>query len=91
MSQISKHLKKRSLPWSAKVTKALKELKLKCQSLPLLKILDKGHPILKIDASNNYWGTILIEEFEGNKRIYGYKLVNSLTLNITTHHRKKKS
>lgn len=89
MSQISKHLKKRSLPWSAKVTKALKELKLKCQSLPLLKIFDKGHLILKIDSSNNYWGTILIEEFKGNKRICGYKLGNSLKLSTTTHHEER--
>ena len=72
-SQISRHLKKKSSLWSIEVTNAVKELKQKRQSLLPLKILDNGHLILQTDASDHYWGTILIEESNGNRRICGYK------------------
>lgn len=54
------------------MTKALKLLKLKCQSLPPL-IPNKGHIILQTDTSENYWGAILLKESEGTRRICGYK------------------
>ncbi|KAK9184967.1 hypothetical protein WN943_025320 [Citrus x changshan-huyou] len=72
-SQVSRHLKKKSSLWSIEATNAVKELKQKRQSLPPLKILDNRHLISQIDASDHYWGTILIEESNGNRRIYGYK------------------
>ena len=40
-SQISKHLKKGAPQWSGDATKAVKDLKQKCQSLPPLKIPNK--------------------------------------------------
>ena len=72
-SQISRHLKKGAPQWSEEATKAVNELKQKCKSLPLLKIPEKGQLILQTDASENYWGALLIEELEGNKRVSGYK------------------
>ena len=49
------------------------ELKQKCQSLSPLKIHDNGQLFLQTDASDHYWGALLIEESKGNKRVYGYK------------------
>ena len=51
----------------------MKDLKQKCQSLPPFKIPDSGQLILQTDASDYYWGALLIEESEGNRKVYGYK------------------
>lgn len=59
--------------WSTEATNAVKELKQKCQSLPPLKIPYKGHLILQTYASNHYWGVILIEESNENRRVCDYK------------------
>ena len=73
ISQISKHLKKGAPQWSEEATKAVMKLKQKCQSLPPLKVPDNRQLILQPDASDYYWGALLIEEFEGNRRVCGYK------------------
>ena len=54
-------------------TKAVIDLKQKCQSLPPLKIPDNGQLILQTDASDHYWGALLIEESKGNRKVYSYK------------------
>ena len=43
------------------------------QSLPLLKIPDNEQLILQTDASDHYWGALLIEESDRNIRVCGYK------------------
>ena len=68
-SSLSKLLKKNSSPWSKEQTIAIKELKKIAQNSPALKIPGTGQRILQTDASDHYWGAIMIEQ-EGEKNYY---------------------
>ena len=53
---------------------AVKRLKIITQGLPPLQIPGQGKRILQTDASDEFWGVVLIEEqSNGSRRIYGYK------------------
>ncbi|KAL0444672.1 UNVERIFIED_CONTAM: polyprotein [Sesamum latifolium] len=51
---------------------ALEKLKQVCQQPIPLKIPSTGHMILQTDASNEFWGAILIEEENGKKHFCGH-------------------
>ena len=68
-SSLSKLLKKNSSPWSEEQTIAVKELKKIAQNPPALKIPGTVQRILQTDASDHYWGAIMIEQ-EGEKNYY---------------------
>ncbi|KAL0455493.1 UNVERIFIED_CONTAM: polyprotein [Sesamum latifolium] len=51
---------------------ALQKLKQVCQQPIPLKIPSTGHRILQTDASNEFWGAILIEEKNGKKHFCGH-------------------
>ncbi|XP_028798734.1 uncharacterized protein LOC114754141 [Neltuma alba] len=68
-SQLSKLLKKNPPAWGTEQTSAVKTLKRIAQQPPPLKIPDKGLRILQTDASDDFWGAVLIEEIDG-KRFY---------------------
>ncbi|KAL0444949.1 UNVERIFIED_CONTAM: polyprotein [Sesamum latifolium] len=51
---------------------ALQKLKQVCQQPIPLKIPSTGHRILQTDASNEFWGAILIEEENGKKHFCGH-------------------
>ncbi|KAL0283799.1 UNVERIFIED_CONTAM: polyprotein [Sesamum radiatum] len=51
---------------------ALQRLKQVCQQPLPLKIPSTGHRILQTDASNEFWGAILIEEENGKKHFCGH-------------------
>ena len=68
-SLLSKLLKKNPPPWGPEQTKAIQELKKIAQTPPALKIPGNGKRVLQTDASDHYWGAVLIEE-EGNKKYY---------------------
>lgn len=55
-----------------KQTKAVKKIKNKCQDLPKMKLLNKGHLIVYSDASKKYWGGILVEMNDGREEICMY-------------------
>ncbi|PKI71203.1 hypothetical protein CRG98_008378 [Punica granatum] len=59
--------------WSPTQTKAIKELKAQLQSLPPLQIRFTGKKILQTDASDRYWGVVLLEELNGKRHICGYR------------------
>ncbi|KAL0289620.1 UNVERIFIED_CONTAM: polyprotein [Sesamum radiatum] len=71
-SQLSKLLKKEPPPWGQAQTMALQKLKQVCQQPLPLKIPSTGHRILQTDASNEFWGAILIEEENGKKHFCGH-------------------
>ncbi|KAL0300375.1 UNVERIFIED_CONTAM: polyprotein [Sesamum calycinum] len=71
-SQLSKLLKKEPPPWGQVQTMALQKLKQVCQQPLPLKIPGTGHRILQTDASNEFWGAILIEEENGRKHFCGH-------------------
>ncbi|KAL0291075.1 UNVERIFIED_CONTAM: polyprotein [Sesamum calycinum] len=50
---------------------SLQKLKLVCQPLPL-KIPSIGHRVLQTDASNKFWGAILIEKESVKKHFCGH-------------------
>ncbi|RDX66824.1 hypothetical protein CR513_54368, partial [Mucuna pruriens] len=68
-SPLSKLLKKDPPSWGPDQTRAIQELKRIAQSPPALKIPGEGKRILQTDASDLYWGAVLIEE-KGNKKYY---------------------
>ncbi|RDX86368.1 hypothetical protein CR513_32308, partial [Mucuna pruriens] len=68
-SPLSKLLKKAPPSWGLDQTRAIQELKRIAQSPPALKIPGEGKRILQTDASDFYWGAVLIEE-QGNKKYY---------------------
>ncbi|KAI5422112.1 hypothetical protein KIW84_045531 [Lathyrus oleraceus] len=65
-------LKKKPPPWGTVQTEAVKALKKIAQTPPALKIPGNGKRILQTDASDHYWGAILIEELEGKIYYYGH-------------------
>ncbi|KAL0420823.1 UNVERIFIED_CONTAM: polyprotein [Sesamum latifolium] len=71
-SQLSKLLKKEPPSWGQTQTMALQKLKQVCQQPIPLKIPSTGHRILQTDASNEFWGAILIEEENGKKHFCGH-------------------
>ncbi|RDX74283.1 hypothetical protein CR513_45988, partial [Mucuna pruriens] len=68
-SVLSRLLKKDPPSWGSKQTNAVQELKKIAQSPPALKIPGEGDRILQTDASDNYWGAVLIEKI-GDKKYY---------------------
>ncbi|RDX82736.1 hypothetical protein CR513_36437, partial [Mucuna pruriens] len=68
-SPLSKLLKKNPPPWGLEQIRAIQELKKIAQSPPALKIPGEGKCILQTNASDFYWGAILIEELD-NKKFY---------------------
>ena len=60
-------LKKNAPPWGSEQTEAVKNLKEIAENPPPLKIPGEGKRILQTNASDHYWGAILIEEIEGQK------------------------
>jgi len=66
-SKLSKLLKKNAPPWGDEQTEAVKILKEIVKNPPPLKIPGEGKRILQTDASDHYWGAVLIEEIEGQK------------------------
>ncbi|MCI27783.1 polyprotein-like, partial [Trifolium medium] len=67
--QLSLLLRKNPPPWGTKQTEAVKALKKIAQAPPALKIPENGKRILQTDASDCYWGAVLIEEV-GNIKFY---------------------
>jgi len=59
-SLLSKLLKKNPPPWGPEQTKAIQELKKIAQTPPALKIPGNGKRVLQTDASDHYWGAVLI-------------------------------
>ncbi|KAI5420412.1 hypothetical protein KIW84_044271 [Lathyrus oleraceus] len=53
-------------------TKAVKALKKIAQTPDVLKIPGNGKRILQTDASDHYWGAVLIEELEGKRYYCGH-------------------
>ncbi|RDX66833.1 hypothetical protein CR513_54358, partial [Mucuna pruriens] len=68
-SPLSKLLKKDPLSWGPDQTKPIQELKRIAQSPPALKIPEEGKRILPTNASDFYWGAVIIEE-QGNEKYY---------------------
>ena len=68
-SSLSKLLNKNYSPWSEQQTIAVKELKKIAQNPPALKIPGTGQRILLTDASDHYWGAIMMEQ-KGEKNYY---------------------
>jgi len=66
-SKLSKLLKKNAPPWGDEQTEAVKILKEIAKNPPPLKIPGEGKRILQTNASDHYWGVVLIEEIEGQK------------------------
>ncbi|KAL0358086.1 UNVERIFIED_CONTAM: polyprotein [Sesamum calycinum] len=84
-SQLSKLLKKEPPPWGQVQTMALQKLKQVCQQPLPLKIPNTGHRILQTDASNEFWGAILIEEEKtGGNTSVDMLVDSSKTLKNTT-------
>ncbi|CAA7022301.1 unnamed protein product [Microthlaspi erraticum] len=59
--------------WAKRQTEAVKRLKIEIQKQPTLQIPSTGTRILQTDASDKYWGAILIEEIDGKRQICGYR------------------
>ena len=71
---LSKMLRKDAPSWSSEQTTVVKILKNLTQDLPPLQIPSQGRRILQTDASDEFWGAMLIEEqSDGSRRICGYK------------------
>ena len=67
-------LKKKSHSWTSLQTEAIRQLKKKMTSQPTIQIPSDGKRILQTDASDQYWGVVLLEEDNtGKRRIFGYK------------------
>ncbi|KAK0576587.1 hypothetical protein LWI29_020181 [Acer saccharum] len=64
---LSTLLKKRPPPWSSTHTKAIAKLKEISQSPPALTIPSSSQLILQTDASDIFWGAVLIEEQAGQR------------------------
>ncbi|QHO48459.1 polyprotein [Arachis hypogaea] len=66
-SQLSKLLQKKPPPWGPEQTTAVKTLKKIAQDPPPLKIPSTGKRILQTDASDEFWGAVLLEEIDGTR------------------------
>jgi len=71
-SKLSKMLKKNAPPWGTEQTEAVRALKEVAKNPPPLKIPGEGKRILQTDASDHYWGVVLIEEVEGQRFYCGH-------------------
>ncbi|KAK0579775.1 hypothetical protein LWI29_031221 [Acer saccharum] len=71
-SVLSTLLKKRPPPWSSYHTKAIIKLKEISQSPPALTIPSSGQLVLQTDASDIFWGAVLIEDREGHRSYCGH-------------------
>ncbi|PKI67620.1 hypothetical protein CRG98_012000 [Punica granatum] len=82
---LEKMLKKDNPAWDLNQTKAIQELKAQLQSLHPLQIPSTGKRVLQTDASDRYWGAVLLEELDGKRHICGYRSGrnNCLTLNYS--------
>ena len=70
---LTNQLRKNAPPWSQACTEAVKKLKSLTKNLPPLKIPTMGKRILQTDASDKFWGAVLLEEKNGKRQICGYK------------------
>jgi hypothetical protein len=70
---LRKMLMKNPPPWTSKQTAAVRALKQVIQKLPPLKIPSTGLRIVQSDASDKYWGAVLLEEVNGKRQICGYR------------------
>ena len=66
-SQLSKLLRKNPSPW-----RAVRWLKQACKALPPLRIPGTGKRILQTDASDDYWGAVLLESEDGKEYYCGH-------------------
>ncbi|PKI60550.1 hypothetical protein CRG98_019026 [Punica granatum] len=73
LAPLEKMLKKDAPSWGTSQTKAIKELKAQLQSLPPLQIPYTGKRILQTNASDRYWGAVILEELNGKRHICGYR------------------
>ncbi|KAK0571696.1 hypothetical protein LWI29_020167 [Acer saccharum] len=71
-SILSTLFKKRPPPWSSSHTEAIAKLKEISQSPPALTIPSSGQLVLQTDASDIFWGAVLIEDREGQRSYYGH-------------------
>ncbi|WVY95102.1 hypothetical protein V8G54_034190 [Vigna mungo] len=71
-SPLSKLLKKNPPPWGVEQTEAVQQIKKIAQNPPALKIPGDGNRILQTDASDGYWGAVLIEEIHDKKFYCGH-------------------
>ncbi|WJX18453.1 hypothetical protein P8452_08249 [Trifolium repens] len=69
---LSQLLRKNPPSWRTKQTEAVKALKKIAQTPPALKNPGDGKRILQTDASDHYWGAVLIEEINGVKHYCGH-------------------
>lgn len=70
---LTKQLRKDAPPWNQTCTNAVKKLKALTKNLPSLKIPSTGKRILQTDASDTFWGAVLLEEENGKRQLCGYK------------------
>ncbi|KAG8477722.1 hypothetical protein CXB51_027570 [Gossypium anomalum] len=73
LSQKQKDAEEDPPPWTEKQTKAIQKIKQIAQEVPPLQIPSDGKRILQTDASDKYWGAVLLEEIDGRRRLCGYK------------------
>ena len=66
-------LRKNPPSWSPAQTHAIQKIKQLIPSLPPLQIPSDGIRILQTDASDTYWGAILLEQKDGQIRVCAYK------------------
>ncbi|KAK0578173.1 hypothetical protein LWI29_006260 [Acer saccharum] len=71
-SVLSTLLKKPPPPWSSSHTEAILKLKEISQSPPALTIPSSGQLVLQTDASDIFWGAVLIEDREGQRSYCGH-------------------
>ena len=71
-SLLSKLLKKNPPSWQKEQTQEVKKLKEICQNPPPLKIPATGKRILQTDASDEFWGAVLIEQVNDLQFYCGY-------------------
>ncbi|KAK0606560.1 hypothetical protein LWI29_000648 [Acer saccharum] len=69
---LSTLLKKRPPPWDSSHTEAIVKLKEISQSPPALTIPSSGQLILQTDASDIFWGAVLIEDRDSQRRYCGH-------------------
>ena len=65
-------VKKSSPPWGPSQTTTVQHLKRITQYPFPLKIPTEGQCILQIDASDEYWGAVLLEKLDGKESYYAH-------------------
>ncbi|CDP19016.1 unnamed protein product [Coffea canephora] len=70
ISPLTKMLKKAPPSWGSSQTQAIQKLKQELVNLPTLHIPTEGKKILQTDASDKYWGAVLLEEDNKGTRHY---------------------